>query len=406
MNPRTRPFLFPLLCLPFAACAEGGLEDRPQSAVKIAASHHLYGFRSLRGFGTFPVSANVVFTDRGTLNLFDDSSYTVARPTGTSSAERYALAEDGELSLFVTGSGREPSVLFRGGYSLVGSSQTGTGADLFFTDRVSTPNSESIGLYFGTRVINGQVELEGGWHLLSLHAVLGQTIASPDNVGRGARGGIAITAGNPGDARTISGSGTQGTSAVTYGGTIQNLLSGSPLSGDGTCNLDITYQLAGQSADSRVMFAAATTNLVLGLDADESDGEAGLLAMVRKFDAPASPVDSVRVPGTFLVGGHTLFVNPANSGSDTFVGTVTLTPQGAFRLDAIGADGQDFSYSGTYTLAADGGITLAISGTNENWFAAIDRSYNTLVLIDDFVETRSNNTPELNLLIGVREDSQ
>jgi hypothetical protein len=127
------------------------------------------------------------------------------------------------------------------------------------------------------------------------------------------------------------------------------------------------------------------------------------LVLVRKFDVPAAPIDSVRVPGTFVVGGHTLFVNPSNSGSDAFVGTITLTAQGAFRLDAIGSQGQDFSYTGQYTLAADGGLAITVSGTNESWFAAIDRSYNTLVFVDDFVETRANNTPELNLGFAVRK---
>ena len=202
--------------------------------------------------------------------------------------------------------------------------------------------------------------------------------------------------------RTISGTGTQGTSGLVLGGTIQNLLDGS-LSGDGTCNLTVDYTLPSQAADSRVMRSAANANMVFALDDDESDNEAGLLFLVRKFDAPATPVDSVRVPGTFLVGGHTVFVNPSNSGSDAFVGTVTLTAQGGFRLDAVGNSGQDFSYVGTWTLAADGGLTLSISGTNETWFAAIDRTYNTLVFIDDFVEVRSNNLPELNLGFGVRK---
>jgi hypothetical protein len=236
--------------------------------------------------------------------------------------------------------------------------------------------------------------------VLSLHAVFGQTLLSPDNVGRGARGGITIAAGNPGDVRAISGTGNQGTSGLVFGGSIQNLLTSG--TGNGQCNLTISYQLSGQIADSRVMQSAATANLVWGLDDDETDGEAGLLAMVRKFDAPAAPVDSVRVPGTYLVGGHTLFVNPSNSGSDCFVGTITLTAQSGFRLDAVGSAGQDFSYIGTYTLAADGGLTISVNGTNETWFAAIDRSYNTLVFVDDFVETRANNTPELNFGFAVR----
>ena len=395
--------ILPLAVL-LSGCANGGKETRPQSEVKITAGHHMFGFRTLRGFGTFPVSSSAVLTDRGTLNLFDDSTYTVSRPSGTGTtttpADRYAIDAAGALSVYVTGSGNEPSVLFRGAYSQV---NTIGPFDYFFTDRVASPASTSIGLFFGTRKVTGQVELEGNWHLLSLHAVLDATLQSPENIGRGARGGVAIAAGAPGDARAISGTGTQFSSSLTFNGTIQNLLTGTPLSGDGSCNLTVGYQLAGQSVDSRVMLAAATNNLVFGLDADETDNRAGLLAMVRTFDSPASPVDTVRIPGTVLVGGHTLFVNPANSGSDVFVGTVTLTSGGGFRLDGIGNSGQDFSYVGSYTAALDGGLTLSINGTNETWFAAIDRSYNTLVLVDDFVETRSNNTPELNFVFGVRK---
>jgi hypothetical protein len=398
LHPTTASFAiasFPFLLFA-AGCAEGGEEDTPQSEVRIAATHHLYGFRSLGGFGTFPVKQEAVFTDRGLLNLFDDSRYTITRPTGTSGSDRYAIESDGEFSVFITGGGSEPSVVFRGGYGLLA-----TNPEFFFTDRVSTPNSRALGLYYGTRVVTGQVELEGGWHLLSLHTIFDQLILSPENVGRGARGGVSITAGAPGTQRTISGTGTQGTSNVTFAGSIQNLLDAND-SGDGTCNLTVDYQVTGQPSDSRVMYAAATPNLVVALDADETDKEAGMLFLVRKFDAPVTPVDSVRVPGEFLVGGHTLFVNPSNCGSDAFVGLVTLTPQGGFRLDATGSQGTDFSYTGSYVLSADGGITITVSGTNETWFAAIDRGYQTFVFVDGFVETRSNNTPELNLGIGVR----
>lgn len=402
----TRPgssVLFAIALAALSGCADGGAEDRPASQVRFSASHHLFGFRALRGFGTFPVPTTAVFSDQGRLNLFQDGTYTVARGSGTTSPDRYALEDNGSLAIFVRGSGSEPSVVFRGAYGRVGAADLtvpGTTPDLFFTDRVSTPQSQSLGLYVGTRVQNGQVELEGAWHLLSLHVVFGQTILAPDNVARAARGGVSIAAGAPGSARAISGTGSQGTSGLAFGGTIQNLLTSG--TGDGTCNLTVSYTLTGQAADSRVMQAAATENLVLGLDADETDGEAGLLFLLRKFDAPAQPVDSVRVPGTFLVGGTTMFVNPSNSGSDAFVGTVVLTAPNGFRLDAVGNNGQDFSYQGTYTLSPDGGMTIQISGTNENWFGAIDRSYNTFAFVDDFLEIRSNNIPELNLGFGVR----
>ncbi len=379
------------------ACSNGGKQNTPQSEVQITGSHHMFGFRSLGGFGTFPVLDTAVFTDRGTLNLFDDSTYTITRTSGTSAADRYALETDGNLGVFVTGGGSEPSVLFRGGYSLAAGNPAR--ADFQFTDRVSTNGSPSLGLFYGTRVVTTPIELEGGWHVVSQHVIFGQTILSPENVGRGVHGGVSITAGAPGTLRTISGTGTQGTSTqgtsnVAFSGSIQNLLDVNN-TGDGACNLTVDF-----NGDPRVMFAAASDNVVFALDADETDGEAGVLFLVHKFDT--TPIDSVRVPGEFLVGGHTLFVNPSNPGSDAFTGVVTLTAQGGFRLDGVGSDGADFAYSGSYTLAADGHLTIAIVGTNETWFAAIDRSYQTLVFVDDFIELRSNNTPELNIGLGVR----
>ena len=392
-------YLIPLLA--FGACAQGGKDDRPQSDVLIAAQHHMFALRSLAGFGTFPVPSSAVVTERGLLNTFDDSTYTVTRPSGTSGTDRYALETDGVFSVLVTGTSTEPTTVFLGGYSLVDDQP-----DYFFTDRVSTSGSPRIGMFFGTRVVNGQLELEGGWHLLSLHVIFDPSILSPDNVGRGAFGGVSITAGDPGTQRTISGTGFQGasnqaTAALTFGGAAQNLLDAQN-TGTGELNLTLDYQLSGQSVDARIVESAGNENVIVGVDEDSGDGEAGLVTLIRKFDAPSAPVDPASVPGTFLVGGHTLFLNPSNSGSDTFVGTVTLTPQGGFRLDATGNTGADFSYIGTYTLAPDGGMTIDVEGTNEDWFAAVDRSYNTLAFVDYFQELRPSNNPELNFGFGVR----
>jgi hypothetical protein len=390
-----RLWIVPVLTL--TSCADGGEEDRPQSEVTINASHHMFALRSLAGFGTFPPPTSAVVTESAVLDLFDASTYTVTSATGTSGQDRYAIEEAGPFTIYVTGNSSEPSTAFLGAYSLVADQ-----SDYFFTDRVSTNASPRIGLFFGTQIIDGQVELEGGWHVLSMHVIFDQTILSPDNVGRGAHGAVSISAGDPGTQRTISGTGFQGPGALTFGGTVQNLLDGND-EGDGSLNLSLSYQLDGQSADERIIESAANENVIFGVDKNNGDGEAGLVTMVRKFNAPTTPVDSVRVPGTFLVGGHTLFVNPSNPGSDSFVGTVTLSSQGGFRLDAVGNTGADFQYIGTYVLSLDGGMELSIEGTNETWFAAIDKTYNTFTFIDDFEETRANNTPELNFGFGVRE---
>lgn len=401
--PKPRPRALPLVLLPIAlaACADGGSEDRPQSAVRIAANHHLYWFRSLPGFGTFPVVPNAVFPGRGTLSLADDSTYRITQSGSTSSPDRYALATDGALTIFNTGTGRDPTILFRGAYGLVGDN-----GNYFFTDRVSSGSSTSVGMYFGTRVVAGQVELEGPWHLLSLHVLFANNaLISPDNVARAASGAITVAAGAAGAVRSISGTGRESNgNTLTFGGSIQNLLQNG--NGDGSCNLTVDYA-NGTTTDSRVFAAAAGRGIVAAIDADETDGEAGLLFLVRKFDAPATPVDLTRVAGEFLVGGHTVFVNPTNAGSDSFVGVLTLTTpdnagDGGFRLDAEGHQGIDFSYTGTYRIAADGGITLTVNGTNETWNAALNPSYDTLVLVDAVVEQRQNNAPELNLLVGIR----
>jgi hypothetical protein len=391
--------IVPVLLL--AACADGGTEDQPQSQVTVSASHHMFALRSLPGFGSLPIGESTVVTQNGLVNLIDDSTYTLTDATGTSRADRYAIEADGAFTIFSTGSATEPSTAFLGGYGLVVAPSATVSSDYFFTDRVSTPSSQRIGMFFGTRVITGQVELEGGWHLLSQHVIFGESFASPDSIGRAAHGGITITAGAPGTLRTISGTGLQTTSNVVFGGQIQNLLDTNDV-GDGSVNLTVEYQVGGLTSDARVIEAAATENVVFGVDKNDGNGEAGFVVLIRKFD---NPVDSVRVPGTFLVGGHTLFVNPSNAGSDAFVGTVTLTAAGAFRLDAVGSSGADFTYTGTYSLSTvlDGGMTINISGTNETWFGAIDRSYNTFSFVDEFLELRSNNQRELNFGFGVRK---
>ena len=132
--------LLPLLFA--AACAKGGSEERPQSEVQIASSHHLFGFKTAAGFVSVPIDPGLVFPVRGLLHLSTDSTYTIAPVGGVSGTDTYALASNGALSLYVAGSGRDPTVLFLGGYSLT----TAAGAaDLFFTDRVTTASSGAIG---------------------------------------------------------------------------------------------------------------------------------------------------------------------------------------------------------------------------------------------------------------------
>ena len=398
-------WLLPVLTL--TSCSED--DGRPPSEILISSRHHLFGLRSSADFEMFPVQANDVVTSRGYLEMTNDSVYTITFAAGNSASDNYAIGNAGSLSIYNSGSGNEPTTVFSGAYSMVGNNQVDNEADYFFADRATTPGSPRVGLFFGTRALNGQVELEGDWHMMSLHIIFDQFTVSPDNLGRAAFGDLSITAGAPGEQRDITGSGFQGavnqlTTAMTFGGTVRNLLNGQA-TGDGALNLTLEYTPDPQPVvDTRIIQGAAgTENVIFGLDENTGDGEAGLITMIRKFDPVTAPIDPDSVAGTFLVGGHTLLLNPNDSGSDAFVGTVTLTTQGGFRLDSVG-NAAESSYVGSYTLANDGGMTIEIEGTEESWFAAIDKSYNTFAFIDYFQETRPNNVPELSFGFGVRRN--
>ncbi|MCR9248518.1 MAG: hypothetical protein NXI31_26115 [bacterium] len=391
--------------LPLAGCAKGGDEDRPQSEIRLTASHHMFGFRSQAGFVGIPVDPALVVTNRGLINLFDDSSYTITSSSGTSGAETYALAESGELTLFVTGTGRDPTVVFLGGYSRAGNNLATS--DMFFTDRVSTAGSPSLGLFLATRVFTATPDFDAdGWHLGSMHVVFDGAVQSPDSVARAAWGDLTVSGGTGGSLGAITGPGQQGSSSLSFtGSSIQAIEQSGTF--DGSCNLTLDYTLLNQPTDSRTFLAGAGPNIVFGLDEDVADGEAGLAVMVRKFST-TEPADRTVVPGTFFVGGYTTFINPVDPGADAFVGVVTLgspsgASSGAFRLEGQGSQGTDFSYTGSYTVDSDGGLTITINGTNEVWNGAIDREYKTLMIVDDFQETRSNGQIELNLMVGVRE---
>jgi hypothetical protein len=140
---------------------------------------------------------------------------------------------------------------------------------------------------------------------------------------------------------------------------------------------------------------------VLGLDADTSDGESGLIAMLAKRTGTADPDD---LAGTYLVGGHSIFVDLVDPGTDVVHGTLTFDAKGAFDLQGRGSGGIAFSYGGSYVLKDDGELTLTVSGTNETWKGAVDQDYRTVVIGDHVIERRSGTKPpELNLFVAVRQ---
>ena len=391
---RRAAFLLILGALPVlaTACSEGGGDDSPTSEVRISASHQLFGSRGRPLFNKFPVDPSFMLSDRGTLVLKDDSTYTVKPPTGpTPSPLAYALGKDGTFSVAVPVSGRPAPTRFVGAYALDGKTQA-----YFFTDRFATSSVDAVGLIWGTRLVAGTPDIEGDWHVFSQHVIFSKSqVQDPDNVGRIMGGMIKIDS-----AGKITGSGKESTKAnLTFTGTAQSFA-------DGAVNMTLDY-IEGTNKDSRVFHAGNSNAIILGLDEDETDGETGLIGLLRKR---TDKKDLSKFAGSYAIGVYTIFVNPVRAGLDAAVGTITFNDKDGFKLDATGQQNgkaKAFSYSGTYTLADDGTLTLSVSGTNETWMGAVDQEYKVLLIVDNFVESRSNNDPpELNLLLGIREPAE
>ncbi len=374
-----------LLTLLGISCAEGGEEDRPLSEVLITASHHMWALQSDRAFSTFPIPMAEMASDRGVLTLDDQSLYTVTRNGQASGTDDYALAEDGVLSILVSQGARLPRIRFSGAYGIEG--DTGT---YFFTDRFTAQTSQRIGLFWGTEVVDPTPDLEGDWHVFSQHVIFASSIVpDPNNVGRAFGGTLAVD-----DMDDITGSGLESTGAnITLTGNVASFADG---------RVDVTLDYAGpQTSDTRTFHGSVGPGIILGLDPDETTGESGLIAMMAHRTTPADRDDFA---GTYLLGLHTIFVNPTNPGTDVAFGTVTFNDTDGFSLDATGADGQDFSYSGTYVLDDDGTLTLTVPGTSETWMGAVDEEYHTVVFVDNFIEARAGaKPPELNLFLALRE---
>ncbi|MEM7199389.1 MAG: hypothetical protein AAF628_03930 [Planctomycetota bacterium] len=368
------------------ACAEGGDEDRPESEVLVQASHHLFALLSVAEFSEFPLNPGEAGFDRGILVMQDDGRYRVSRDGQTSDTDDYALEESGALSIFVNQGARRPIIRFSGAYGLQG--DTGR---YYFTDRFSTTEAPAIGLFWGTRIVSGAPNLEGAWHVFSQHLIYGtaSSLLDPNNVGRTLGGRLSIDS-----AGMVAGVGVQsGGVNVDLSGTAQGFA-------DSRADLNLVYADP-QVTDTRAFFCGVDRNLMLGVDEDEADGESGLIALVRHRTTAA---DRSALAGTYHLGVHTVFVSPSRPGTDVAQGTLTFNATGGFSLEAVGADGESFSYSGTYLLADDGALSLSVPGTNENWRGAVDQDYRTVVVADAFIEDRTApKPPELNLFFGIRE---
>jgi hypothetical protein len=377
-------------CVLGAACAQGGDEDRPTSEVKIEANHHMFGLGGRHQFSEFPIPLDQVGTDRGTLIMREDSSYRIQRAAGTSGAETYALEKSGLLSILIDQGARRSKIRFLGAYGLEGATNR-----YYFTDRHLASETSRVGMFFGVRVVPGTANLEGDWHLFSLHAIFSKSqVLNPANVGRAASGTVAVDA-----AGKITGSGLESTRAtLQFTGDVRAF-------DDGRVDLTVVFKDA-QVTDERLFSSAAGPGIVVGIDEieqkeiDDKGGEAGMIVWLRKRTGTA---DKSLLAGSFHLGAHTIFVNPTNSGFDAANGTLSFTAAGAFRIEAVGTNGVEFKYTGTYTLADDGALVLTVDGTKETWAGAVDQEYKTVLLCDNFVEERTGNKPpELNLFVGIR----
>lgn len=376
---------FLILALVAAGCSQGGSTTSPASEVKLAQSQHLFGFKTNPAFAGFPVKPSEAGADQGVLILADDSTYKVSRSSGDSDSFGYQLAKTGAFSIALPPSSKNGiTPRYSGAFGLEGN----TGL-YYFTDRFTTGATDPVGIYWGSSVVTSSPDLTGDWHVFSEHLIFASTVfLDPDNVGRVASGSLSVD-GNG----AISGSGTESTrSALTFTGTAGGFA-------DGRVSLTLGYKDT-TSTDNRVFLGSAAKNAVLTVDADTTDGEAGLLALVRKRTGRA---DLTLLEGDYWIGMSTLFVNASRPGSDAAHGTLSLTAKGAFRIDATGSSGAPFTYTGTYTLADDGKLQFTVGGTNETWFGAVDQDYKTVVVADPFLETRSNGNPELSIMLALRK---
>ena len=272
------------------SCAEGGDRKTPSSEVQLSANHHLWNLESLRQL-SFPVAPAEVFGSWGTIAFRMDSQYDVTL-NGSSDVDDYNLRATGELGILVEPGLNLAKISFLGAYGLEG--DTGV---FYFTVRYSTSATTSpIGLFWGTRIDAATPDIQGDWHLFSTHVVFStsQTF-NPDNVGRATAGRITIDA-----AGVIAGTGTESTRAsLTFAGSAKTFA-------DSRVDLDTLDYIDNVTTDSRTFLCSAGTptnvavpNVILGLNHDTTDGEAGLIALVRARTAGAA--DPAMLEGTYFV---------------------------------------------------------------------------------------------------------
>lgn len=369
------PFLIGL-----PACSDGGEEDRPQSDVQIARNHHVVGIIGNRAFSAYPLLPTRVSPLVGEIEMNADSAY-ILRSAGQSQEDRYALEQDGELTLFQTRTNAS-TLVYRGAYGLA--DDTG---NLFFTDRIT----ENVGLYFGVPLITGTPDLTalaGDWHAFSLHALFAAATSLPSvtEVGRAFAGTATLAADG-----TVTGSGSETLSpsaALPIAGTLRAFQNSS-------FTLDLTY-----GSDTRTFEGGGNDNTIVLAGTDESgDGAAGLAALMRKrTTAP----DFTSLQGIYDVGGWFLYVDPAEIAFDAAVGSIELTLNGDFLLDVRNNAGGDLRFDGSFTFTADGALNFDLDNPNENWLGAVDAGNDTLIFVDNTSSATGEGRRTLRFFVAIR----
>lgn len=421
--------VLPLVSLVGSGCSDGGGKEIPEGQVQVSQSHYVWGFNSPTFFREFPLEPTEIAPVWGTFTMGSASDYQIVL-NGTGGNDTYALEDSGDLSVFISPGERSARILFQGAYGLGGNNGT-----YLFTDRFTSNSSNNIGVFWGTKIISDPADVEGGWHVFTQHVIFDEAL----RVGQTLAGSLDIDA-----AGDITGMGAEsGRATITLGGKANSF---------GDSRIDLTLEYTDSlTTDTRIFICGAgerfayqpptpppppppppppgglvpavspfgtydptgtpaapsqpairqTPGVILGLDADDSDGEAGLIAMVAKRIDPA---DKTKLVGQYLVGLHTIFVDLVNAGTDSAFGTLTFDDTDAFELVGRGSGGVAFTYTGSYVLEDDGKLTLTVSATNETWVGAVDQSYQVVTIADNVIESRSGNKPpELNLFVAIRQ---
>jgi hypothetical protein len=379
--------------LPLGCSRGASSRSLPQAEVQLSANHHLYTLSTLREFTDFPVPANNTVACSGTFLLRSDSTYAAELAFCQGGQDDYALEHIGRLSVLVTPSARSGRVRYLGAYGLEG--DTGV---FFFTDRFTSETNNGIALFWGTRILPDVANLEGSWHVFAQSVIHTTSLtATPDNVGRTFAGTAEVAA-----AGAITGTALESTQAnLALTGTVASFA-------DSRLEVTLTQTPPQGAAEQRMFHASAGTpagasapQIVLGIDTTTSDGEAGLLAMMRKRTGTA---DATQLAGLYHVGLHTIFADASIPGSDVAFGELEFNSAGQWSFEGQGGGGVDFDYGGGYLLLDDGTLRLMVNGTGEEWRAAVDQTYRFLVIADHFVESRpAGKPPELNLMLGLRQ---